>query len=251
MLKILSWIKSLISRGCDLKHTKYASPLEVERAEFIYYIKYLHEGMTVFDVGAHVGEISLIFSKFVGLNGKVHAFEASSAAFLRLKKVFEATGKRQVILNHKAVAQAVGKVRLHVYDNEHLSWSSLADRPLLNYGIDVKSTHVEEVESITIDRYCRENDIQKIDLLKIDVEGAELQVLMGARDMFQDNRIRCCVFEFGSTTFDMGNTPEDIGSFFKHFGYTVRNVIKGDPLFPGRTSARQACFSIHVAVPKL
>jgi len=89
---------------------------------------------------------------------------------------------------------------LYVYDNEHLSWSSLAERPLENYGIYVRPDRTEKVVMTTIDRYCEKNDISQIDLLKIDVEGAEYQVLLGARSMLQHKRIRCCVFEFGQTT---------------------------------------------------
>jgi FkbM family methyltransferase len=254
MSELSSWLKSLIRlrqiKERLLKSAKYASPLEVERAEQIFYINYLQEGMTVFDVGANVGELSLLFSRFVGGGGKIHAFEASSSAFAKLVKVFEATGRKQVILNHKAVAHMTGTVRLHVYDDEHLSWSSMADRPLQNYGIDIKSTHVEEVESVTIDDYCRENNIARIDLLKIDVEGAELQVLLGARNMLQEKRIRCCVFEFGSTTFDMGNSPDEIETFLKGSGYTIFNLVKNEPVFPGRSSAEQARFSIHIAQPR-
>ena len=52
-----------------------ASFAEVERAERIFYLEYLREGMTVFDVGANVGELTLLFSRFVGASGSVHAFE--------------------------------------------------------------------------------------------------------------------------------------------------------------------------------
>ena len=232
-----------------LLRTSSAWPLEVERAEWTFYIKYLREGMVAFDVGAYVGELTLLFSRFVGQRGQVHAFEASSKAFKHLEAVCESAGRSNVILNHLALAEKEGVVRLHVYDNEHLSWNSLADRPLQKYGIHVKPVGTEEVLATTIDAYCEKNGIPRIDLLKIDVEGAEYQVLQGARRMLEGKRILCCVFEFGQTTFDMGNDPNEIETYLKQFGYHIRNVVKGNPVFPGRSSAKTACFSMHIARP--
>jgi len=227
-----------------------ASPLEVERAEWTSYIKYLREGMVAFDVGAYVGEMTLLFSRFVGQQGQVHAFEANSTSFKHLKAVCEFADRRNVILNHLALAEKEGIVKLHVYDNEHLSWSSLADRPLHKYGIHVTPVGTEEVLATTVDAYCEKNGIPRIDLLKIDVEGAEYQVLLGARRMLESKRILCCVFEFGQTTFDMGNDPSEMEAYLRQFGYRVQNVVKGNPIFPGRLSAETARFSMHVAMPK-
>lgn len=243
--------KSLIRRiARRLMPWKYpANALQVERAEHKFYLDYLREGMMVFDVGANFGEVSLLFSRFVGARGHVHAFEASSEVCARLGQMCEIAGRTNISINHAAVADAQGVVQLHVYDREYSGWNSLADRPLADYGIDVKSIGVENVESTTIDDYCHEHEIDRIDLLKIDVEGAEYQVLIGARRMLQEKRVGCCVFEFGQTTFDMGNTPGEIREYLNSLGYRIRNVVSGDPLFPGGSGAESARFSIHVAMP--
>lgn len=226
-----------------------APPLAVERAEQIFYIKYLREGMTVFDVGANVGELTLLFSRFVG-HGQVHAFEPTSIGFERLATVCKAIGRSNTILNRFALAEKEGVVRLHVYDEDHFSWSSITRRPLEKYGIQIAPEKVEEIPAATIDGYCKRNGIGQIDLLKIDVEGAEFQVLLGARRMLQSKRIRCVTFEFGQTTFDMGNDPEAFWTYLDSLGYKLRNVVKGDPVFPGRSGPERAQFSMHVATPK-
>jgi FkbM family methyltransferase len=225
-----------------------ASYIEVERAEQIFYLEYLREGMTVFDVGANVGELTLLFSRFVG-EGHVHAFEASSNAFERLTTICRAASRRNVHLNHVALAEAEGVVSLHVYDDDYLSWSSRALRPLENYGIDVKPVAVEETAATTVDLYCERNDIRRIDLLKVDVEGAEYQVLLGAQRMLREKLIACLTFEFGQTTFDMGNDPREMEDYLNGFGYKIRNIVKGEPIFPGRESVETARFSMHVATP--
>lgn len=229
---------------------QYSSPIEVEKAEQTFYINYLHPGMTVFDIGANIGEMSLLFSRFVGSSGKVHAFEASSSMFEKLSKVCQIANRGQIILNHKAVADREATLKFNVYDELHSGWNSLAERSLDKYGIDVKPSHVEEVESVTIDAYCQQHNIEQIDLIKIDVEGAEYQVLLGAKKMLESKKIRCCTFEFGGTTFDMGNAPQEIAAYLKQLGYQLRNVVKNDPIFPGGAKDVTASFSMHIAQPK-
>ncbi len=230
--------------------THASSFVEVERAERIFYLEYLREGMTVFDVGANVGELTLLFSRFVGEDGTVHAFEPSGAGFERLSAVCRAASLRNVRLNRLALAEKEGDVRLHVYDDEYLSWTTRAARPLEDYGIDVKPRTTEDVPAATVDLYCERNGVAFIDLLKIDVEGAELQVLFGAERTLREKRVRCLTFEFGQTTFDMGNRPEQIEAFLHEVSYGLRNIIPGDGVFPGRESAQTARYSMHLATPE-
>ena len=245
-LNAIRWRKPLFR-----KPPEPAAFAEVERAERIFYLEYLREGMTVFDVGANIGELTLIFSRFVAENGNVHAFEASSSAFERLKLVCRAAERRNVVLNHLALSDEKGSIKLHIYDTALSSFNSQAARPLKNYGLDFQPIGVEETPATTVDDYCERNKIERIDLLKIDVEGAELQVLRGARRMLKSKSIACLTFEFGQTTFDMGNSPEQIEVFLKEMKYKIRNIIEGDPIFPGRQSVETARYSMHAATPVL
>ena len=226
-----------------------ASYAEVERAEQIFYLEYLREGMTVFDVGANVGELTLLFSRFTA-GGVVHAFEPSRAAFERLEIVCRAANRRTVVLNNLALAGKKGFIRLHVYEDDYLSFNSQAARPLKDYGLNLEPVGIEEIRATTVDDYCDEKGIEEIDLLKIDTEGAELQVMKGARKMLKSGRIKCLTFEFGQTTFDMGNRPEEIEDYLQEMNYNVRNIVKGNPVFPGRESVETAKFSMHVATPR-
>lgn len=236
-------------RGAGAASPPPASFAEVERAERIFYLEYLREGMTVFDVGANVGELTLLFSRFVGASGSVHAFEPTGRGFERLETICRAASLRNVCLNRLALAEGEGPVSLHVYDGDYLSWTTRAVRPLEDYGIDIKPIGVEEAPATTLDLYCERNGVAGIDLLKVDVEGAEFQVLVGARRLLNEQRVRCVTFEFGQTTFDMGNGPDHIEAYLQDAGYELRNIVAGDPVFPGRASARTACYSMHVATP--
>jgi hypothetical protein len=144
-----------------------------------------------------------------------------------------------------------GFVRLHVYEDALSGFNSQALRPLKNYGLDFEPIGIEETPATTVDDYCESKKIECIDLLKIDVEGAEFQVLQGARRMLKSKRIACLTFEFGQTTFDMGNNPEEIETYLKQMNYKIRNIIKGEKVFPGRESVETARYSMHIATPDL
>ena len=226
-----------------------ASPEEVQEAEMEFYKDIIKEGMIIFDVGANIGQFSMLFSELVGQEGEVHCFEASSQTFQRLESKCNKSRFNNLFLNHLAVSDQLGIVQLFVYDEEHSGWNTLANRPLHDYGIQVEPLDTEEVKAVTIDTYCQQHGINKIDLLKIDVEGAEYQVLLGAVRMFREKSIKNCIFEFGQTTFDMGNDPTQIEEFIKHVGYKLTNVVQGDPILLDQGNAKAAMFSMYIARP--
>jgi len=240
---------SLIRRFVSLRPSSFASFVEVERAERLFYLNYLREGMTVFDVGANIGELTMMFSRFVGAGGSVHAFEPGRKSFEKLETIHTLASLRNVQLNKLALGEKEGTLTLHSYGDDYLSWTSQALRPLEGYGIDIHAVTTEEASATTLDLYCEGKGIESIDLLKVDVEGAEFQVLLGANRMLESRSVRCITFEFGQTTFDMHNDPNDMETYLKNLGYVLRNVVENDPVFPGRANPETASFSMHVAMP--
>jgi FkbM family methyltransferase len=230
---------------------KYSSlsQYETEKAEQIFYIQYLQPGMVAFDVGANIGELSLLFSRFVTPQGQVHSFECSPNTFRRLSEIVTMSNRTNISTNCVCLSDVIGTANLHIFDDNHSSWNTLANRPLQQYGINVKPICSKNVPTTTIDAYCETHNIQQIDLLKVDVEGAEYQVLKGAHRMMREQRIRCVIFEFGQTTYDMGNDPSKLAQLISSSGYKLRNLIKGAPVFPGGESAATAQFSMHICTP--
>jgi len=222
-----------------------ASYMEVERAERMFYLSYLREGMTAFDVGANYGELTTLFSRFVGVSGHVHAFEPSPAAFEVVQTLAKVNARQNIILNQLAISDAEGSLTLHVYADQHAGLTGAAVRSIET----VAPSHSVDVPATTLTAYCRANAIETIDLLKIDVEGFEYKALLGARELFRERRVRCCVFEYGATTHDAGASAEQLEAFFAGVSYRVRNLIEGAKAFPGRERPERARFSMHVAQP--
>lgn len=222
---------------------------QVEAAEFQFYENLIRPGMTVFDVGSNVGSTAEYFSGKVAPSGVVHCFEPGSYAYRKLQERMAKIAGPAVRLNNLAVGDRNGATEFHVYPESHSSWNSVGRRPLENYGIRITPVEVLSVPMITLDAYCSDNSVGHIDLLKLDLEGCELQALRGAKELLLQRRVAICLMEFGQTTFDQGNSPRDLAEFCRSVGYSLRNLIKGDPLFPGGQHAATAQFAMLIARP--
>jgi FkbM family methyltransferase len=209
-------------------------------AEEALYRRLLRPGMVVFDAGANIGELSARFAELVAPSGTVVAFEPGPA-FAKLAVL--PRKHPSIVVENVALFERSGQVSLNVYETD--TWSTLANRIVEESGAAVTPVDRVTVPAVTLDEYCDEKGVERIDLLKIDVEGAELQVLRGGERMFRERRIGSCSFEVGETTFDMGNDPADLVAFLADVGFAVENVVPGDPVLPAGGHA----FSMHHAFP--
>lgn len=148
---------------------------------------------TIFDVGANIGQSTEVF---LSLFEKpiIHAFEPQAAPFAQLHQRFGAI--EGVHLNNIALADRVGVAELHC--STHDETASLIPFDSESWWarqLAVQSTGTIPVALDMIDRYCADHDITAIDLLKLDVQGAEPDCLRGAQEMLTARRIRVIQIE--------------------------------------------------------
>ena len=163
-------------------------------------IKITGDSKIFFDVGANVGQYTQLLSEiFDDQKSTIYSFEPSAITFSELTKRF-IQNKNVRIYNFGFSDRPE---ELTFFSNDPATSSSLSsiyDRHLEHIGIAMQPS--EKINVVTIDNFCKENKINKINFLKIDVEGHELKVLEGAANMLNEKRIYAIQFEFGACAID-------------------------------------------------
>jgi FkbM family methyltransferase len=156
----------------------------------------------VFDVGANLGQSVAIFRRLLP-DSTLHSFEPGRKAFRELKAV--SRGLRNVHLINAAVGSVSGRRTLR--ENEYSEMSSFLRPSSAAWGAVVAE---REVEVTTLDTYCAEHGIERIDLLKIDTQGYELEVLRGAAGMLAAGRVGLVYMEVTFCDMYEGLPPFDV-----------------------------------------
>lgn len=178
----------------------------------------LKPGMVFFDVGAHFGQFTLMASPRVGARGQVHGFEPTTETFGQLKANIELNALENVTINHNAVYHEKTTLELKVCDSGRGEFNTLGQPARRGGGVD----HIEKIEAIRLDDYVVEHQIGRVDLMKIDVEGAEDFVLRGGADLLSREDAPILSIEFSERNVEaMGYGVDVIRTRMQGFGYTL------------------------------
>ncbi len=139
-------------------------------------------GMVVYDIGANVGFLTIIAARLVGRQGRVIAFEPVPANLEQLRHNAAVNGFTQVTARCEALSSTDGKAIFQVSADP--TWGKLAG---IGATISRKVGEISVAVS-RLDTLLHEGDLPFPDLIKIDVEGAEADVLDGAGDTFRKSR---------------------------------------------------------------
>jgi FkbM family methyltransferase len=181
------------------------------------------ERPVVFDIGANVGDWTDSLLKFAESRDViVHAFEPCSGTFDMLKK--RAAHWKGVRLVPKACSDHQGTARLSVE-----SAGSGTNSLTCPVGVDF-----ENVELTTVDCYCREQSIPRINLLKVDAEGHDFNVLLGAASKLQDQSVDVIQFEYNHRWIPGRRLLRDVFDYLQPFGYRLGKLNRnGVQFYPG------------------
>ncbi len=180
----------------------------------------------LFDVGANKGDFTqIILTLFNNDNIQVHSFEPSKATFEFLKNNIKSD---KVILNNKGLGKEAGTFPFYT-DRPGSGAASLTKRNLDYLGVDFG--YSEDVSIDTLDNYCNENNIKDIDLLKLDVEGHEMDVLEGSKEMLSRNVIKMISFEFGGCNIDTRTFLKDFYYLFNKHGFLLYRITPSGYFF--------------------
>jgi len=192
--------------------------------------KIVKKGDVVVDLGANIGYFTLLAAKLVGKEGRVYAFEPEPRNFSHLVRNIQLNGYHNVVALQKAVADRPGRVRLFIcpYDTGHHTIQKYdgiqAYRPDF---VDEKKEFVE-VEQVRLDDFFKGVETP-INVIKMDVEGAEMLALAGMEQVIKRNKNLVMLVEFFPLLIaKMGQSPKEfVRMLIEDFGFEV-SVVEHD-----------------------
>jgi len=184
--------------------------------------KVVKKGDVVVDMGANVGYFTLLAAKLVGPNGKVFSFEPNPKNFQYLKKNIELNNYTNVRPEQKAVSNNSGRIKLFncPYDTGHHTINQAEGIEAYREGRGGKVSSID-IDAVALDDYLSGKS-DKINVMKIDVEGAEDLAYKGMRSIVQKNRNLKIFMEFFPLLIEkMGSSPKEF----------IENILKDFNIF--------------------
>lgn len=188
-----------------------------DKAGILFLKKYLLEGSVFVDVGANIGAFSFIAAKLVGNNGKVFCFEPVSAIFNQLQENIQLNSYRNMMIEKIALFNENTNLELKISKETNLGMSSI-------FNHDEEKGNCETAKAIKGDDYFSLIALSKIDLIKMDIEGAELFALQGLQETLK--KFKPFLFlELNEQILSQTKISKiEITSFLTDLGYVMKGI---------------------------
>jgi FkbM family methyltransferase len=178
---------------------------------------YLKPSSVFVDLGANEGYFSVIAANIVGTRGIVLAVEPQSRLMPVLTTNCDLNNSHVTRLLHIAVYDSVGHSVLHLSPDTNPGSTSLWQST--RYKLPT-----EKVETLTLSELFARQAIEYADLVKMDIEGAEYEAILGSQDLFRRRRIGALAVELHPAAIQKrGLNKDDIHSFLHDAGYAIDN----------------------------
>ena len=203
-----------MQKVAKLQHTLKAKFNSKEKKRCQALSQYFEKGSVVFDVGGHFGYLTKEFAKLYGGGCSIHSFEPTSYNYDVLQRV---CGKiKNAVLNNFALSDSKGTVDINI----PVKKQGKIGPGLAHFGDETNRDYItESIDTITMDEYMTENDIQNLDFIKCDVEGAELLVYKGGLNTLKKYKPVVYTEIREQFTQRLGYSAKEIFNLFFDLGY--------------------------------
>jgi len=197
----------------------------------------LRKNNTCIDIGACIGATSIPMWKKVLPKGIVYSIEADPANILKIRKNLILNNYPDKYVYNYAIYKNKRTVTLNVIKGKN-GWGSLGNPKIDKRIINAKYIITQKkVKAITLDEFCKLHNIKTIDFLKIDVEGAEIDVLKGAKSLIHKKLIKCIAFEISPQMLSWHKKkPSDVLKYMSSLKYLLYKINTNGKLTKIRTS---------------
>ena len=186
---------------------------------------YKKEKKILFDVGANIGSWSKIALEY-DKNIAIVAFEPINQTYINLTNNLSQNNRNIKIVN-KAVSNEVGEFNIYNF-GENEGTNSFFYNKVLYKDSQKIIPKTERIATTTIDIFCKENNIDIIDYLKCDTEGNDFNVILGCKEMFNNNNIFALQFEYNWRWINAGSYLKNVFDLFENTNYLIGKITSNE-----------------------
>jgi FkbM family methyltransferase len=225
---------------------------DTEKREQLLVRRFVRPGMTFFDVGAHIGRYTRLFSLAAGAQGRVFAFEPTPTTAAKLARGIREEHMDNVELIRAAVSKESGTALFHLFPEEYSTWNGLGTPRMedpRNPSQFVPIASEVPVPVIRLDEFCRSRGIDRIDYFKLDVEGVEYQALLGLEEMLRRQAIGALQFEVSKKMLEgLHTTAAPLFKLLESHDYHCHSIGQQGEVGP-RVSDSNSFYENYIALP--
>ena len=183
----------------------------------------IKENDTVIDVGANVGEISLRAANIVGnKGGKIYSFEPDLINFNRFLNNIKINAVKNITPINKGLGNVDGVFNLSVVDENNRGMNRIVESN--------ESLNTSKIEVTILDNYIKLKNITRVDLIKIDTEGFEMNVIKGAKNLLKRFRPILFIELDEKNLIDQNSSPKEIIKHLINLNYNIVNANNNDTI---------------------
>lgn len=206
---------------------KNDNQIECTRGEINVINQFIKNKFVVFDVGANVGNWSqAVLNKHQDI--QLHLFEPVPDNYNQLTS--NMANRQNVYCQQLAISNRK-KLQTFYYYEDSPAWSTFFRRLEVEKQYNLKPPVEIQVKTQTLDSYCEKAEIKRINFLKIDVEGGELNVLYGAKKLLEKGKIDYVQFEYGGTFKDSNITLQQVFDYVQKFRYSLWKINENNLVY--------------------
>lgn len=184
------------------------------------YAPFLHgkKDLTILDIGANIGLFSFYASQYAK---RIYAIEPAQEHVDVANHMIKFNKLDEIVTVHRnAIAHENKEMTLH--HNQNVTMFSLKE------AVADKSLDSEKVEAVTLLKFLDDSKIEHVDFMKLDIEGAEMEVVSGTEFQEASKRIDSLVVEYHQWS---GRNPSQLVTALSDYGYEVKNIPADAMLF--------------------
>lgn len=186
-----------------------------ERGEVNFLNLVAEKGMKAIDIGANIGISSVAIATRIGRTGTLYSFEPLPQFFDTLNKNISSNGLENVEAYEIAVTDQTGRVPFY-------------EKGLSSGIVFEEGAEKSEVSTTTIDRFVKEKNIVRVDLINMDCEGSELLVLKGAKETLGKNKVKIFCEIHHDFLKQLGQSIEGLVEYLQSLEFQVQSVSLND-----------------------